>query len=152
MEEKIEIKNIQIPVSVVQDGKFWVVFSNDETDKLIGRTLTCAAQGNSEEEAIKRFFFIIKHNYRMTERCMYKYQCYVPFRKGKWGKRGGNWFVIYGIHFYFRYGRQNKRGWFIPFTNINIMVNSEWRIYRDWKKRNELPSSESPAQRLTQRK
>ena len=52
---------------------------------------------------------------------------------GNWKHTGGGWFVIFGLHFYFRYGKGMKGGKYIPFTKLNISFHSEWAMYKKWK-------------------
>jgi hypothetical protein len=127
---------IEIPVSIVNDGEYWCVGSNKDTEKLVGKSLSAiSASGKTKEEAISEFFVMMKTIYFFEEDCRLKYQRWVPFIKGNWSKQGGTWFVIFGIHFYFRYGNGMKGGWYIPFTKLNISIHSDWTTYRNWKKK-----------------
>lgn len=125
---------IELPVAVIQDDKYWCVTASKETEKLIGDNLGGCSQGESREEAIKEFFSLIKWHHEFINERMLSYERWVPFRKGQWNKTGGTWFVIFGLHFYFRYGKQNKGGFFIPFTWLNISFYSEWITYRNYKR------------------
>lgn len=121
----------QFPISIIKDGKYFVVSGNSETKQLIG-DIGNAAQGETKEEAIKKFFLLIRYAYDFQEESRLKFQRWVPFRKGS------NWFSIFGIHFYFRYGRQNKYGWFVPFTKLNVFISSDWSAYKRYKKEQKL--------------
>jgi hypothetical protein len=126
---------IELPVSIIQEGEHWTIGTNKETEKLIGESLSSiTSQGKSKEEVVSNFFLIMKMIHSFEEEGRRKYQRWVPFRKGDWKHIGGKWFVIFGIHFYFRTRRGMKGGWYIPFTNLNISVHSEWTSYNRWKK------------------
>jgi len=121
------------PISVVKSDEVWVATCNDETKKLLGDRLHGCAQGKTKEEAIQQMFLMIKIAHEFSEECRLKYERWVPFRKGDWKHTGGKWFVIFGIHVYFRYGNGMKGGWYFPLTKLNISVSSKWSIYRKFK-------------------
>lgn len=125
---------IELPVAIVNDGKYWVVTTVDVKNYL-GEELHACAQGQTKVEAIKHLFTMIKCNADFMNECRLRYQRWVPFRKGDWSHTGGTWFVVFGFHFYFRkQTKGTKYGWVIPFTNLNISVSSEWLAYRNYKK------------------
>jgi hypothetical protein len=123
---------VEIPVSIVSDGKYWCVGTNKDTERLIGE-VPISSKGESREDAVSSFFSILKFHLMFEEQCRLSYQRFVPFRKGPWGHIGGNWFAIFGIHVSFRYGKNMKGGWYIPFTKLNISVHNDWSVYRNWK-------------------
>lgn len=53
---------------------------------------------------------------------------WILFKKGNWKHIGGKWFQILGFHIYFRYGKNMKRGLYIPFTKLNISFTNFWKI------------------------
>lgn len=120
---------VELPISVIQDGNFWCVCANEETEKLLGKDLSSVyvGGGNTKQEAIDSFFSLLRASYSHEKACRMKYQRWVPFRKGNWKHVGGTWFVIFGIHVYLRRGKGMKGGWYVPFTNLNISVYSEWK-------------------------
>ena len=125
--------DINIPIALTgEDSNCWVAATTEETEKILGR-LGCTAQGDTRAEAIDSLMEMIKsindYNHELTLR----YQRWVPFRKGDWGHIGGTWFVIFGIHVYFRCGKGMKGGHYIPFTKLNISIHSEWSIYKKYK-------------------
>lgn len=122
------------PISVVEDHNTWVAACNNETELLIGNQLQACAQGRTKEDAIRKMFTLIRMSHEYSEECRLNYQRWVPFRKGNWKHSGGRWFVIFGIHVYFRYGTGMKGGWYVPFTKLNISISSHWVTYRKWKK------------------
>ena len=124
---------IPLPVSITNGDGYWVVANNSETTKLLGENLHATSQGKTKEEAIRKFFLIMKLSHDYEVECANNYQRWVPFRKGNWSMNGGRWFVVYGMRFYFRYGKNMKGGWYIPFTKLNISFHSEWATYRRWK-------------------
>ena len=125
---------IEVPVAVINDGKYWVVSTIDD-DKWLGEYLYACAQGDSKEEAISRLFGLIRFIARHQHKSVLSYQRWVPFIKGPWGKTGGNWFTVFGLHVYFRYGKKMKGGCYVPFTKLNISISSYWTIYSEFKKR-----------------
>jgi hypothetical protein len=126
---------VQLPIAVVEGEKYFVASTNDETKKFLGDDLHGCAQGETKEEAINRMFELIKWSCEFQKECRLSYQRWVPFRKGDWTHIGGKWFIIFGIHFSFRWGKQNKYGWFVPFTPLNISVHSDWIVYKNYKKK-----------------
>lgn len=127
---------VEIPISIVKSASGWVAATNDRTKTFLGDGLHGCSQGETRDEAIKDLFESIRYMHQFSEMCRLKYQRWVPFRKGRWGSIGGTWFVIYGLHFYFRYGKNMKYGWYVPFTKLNISFCNEWIVYRDWKRKN----------------
>ncbi len=123
---------IEIPVSIIQDGKYFCLASNSATEALVGENVVHSTQGKSREEVIAKMFTLMKvHNKWLNEQRI-SYQRWVPFRKGPWSKIGGHWFAIFGLHFNFRYGNV-KYGWYVPFTKLNISFQNEWKLYKKWK-------------------
>lgn len=125
---------VDLPISIIQSEDCWTVSIRDDQEKYLGKSVKVCCSGSSKEQAVERLFEVIRIIHRLSEEKRLNYQRWVPFRRGDWSKTGGMWFVIFGIRFYFRYGRDMKFGWFIPFTRLNISVSSEWKIYREWKK------------------
>jgi hypothetical protein len=126
---------VNIPISVVKSERGYVAAFNDDSKKFLGSISVTATQGSTEEKAIDRLFENLQWLYSYQEECRLSYQRWVPFRKGPWGKTGGNWFTIFGMHVYFRYGNKMKGGWYFPFTKLNISFSSDWRVYRAYKKK-----------------
>jgi hypothetical protein len=118
--------SIELPVSILEKENNFIISGNDETKKLIGKGLCSVASGDTKEEAIRLFFRLMEVSYDFQKESAMKYRKWVPFRKGNWNRIGGTWFVIYGIHVYFRYGKNMKGGWYIPFTKLNISISNEW--------------------------
>ena len=58
---------------------------------------------------------------------MKRYECMVPFIKGQWKHPGGRWIIIFGLQFYFRYGKNMRHGWYIPGTKLNIIFHNLWK-------------------------
>ena len=120
------------------DGEHWTATFSEETEKLLGDKLHSCASGDTKEEAVEKMFMLMKWSHEYSEECRLNYQRFVPFRKGDWKRTGGKWFVIFGFHFNFRYGKQMKGGWFIPFTKQNISIHSDWSIYKEYKRKRKL--------------
>lgn len=126
-------ETFSLPISVVNDGEWWVAACNDETKKLLGDRLHGCAQGKTKEEAIDEMFMLIRMAHDYSEECRLNYQRFVPFRKGDWKHTGGKWLIIFGIHIYFRYGKGMKGGAYLPFTKLNVSLSNEWTTYRKFK-------------------
>lgn len=131
-------QNINFPVSIVEEngGTHFTITFNDETNSLLGKRMSVVAGGKTKEEAIEKFFMLMKMTHEYTEECRLSYQRFVPFRKGDWKHTGGRWFIIFGFQVFFRYGKGMKHGFYIPFTNLNINFSSEWKVYNKFKKEN----------------
>ena len=126
-------EDYMLPISVVNSDGIWVATCNDETKKVLGDRLHGCAQGDTKADAIEKMFQLIRFSHEFSEREVMRYQRWVPFRKGDWKHTGGSWFVIFGLHFYLRYGKGMKGGKYIPFTKLNISFHSEWSAYKKWK-------------------
>lgn len=123
-----------LPISVICSDNHWTVTCNSDTEKLLGDKLHVVASGDTKEKAIRAMFQILKWTHEYSEECRLNYQRFVPLRIGDWKHTGGKWFTIFGINFYFRYGKGMKGGYYIPFTKQNISIRSDWTIYKNWKK------------------
>ncbi len=129
MEEKT---TIEIPVGmesgVDHDGKqYYVLFTTDETKKYIGN-MGIVTQGETLEEAKEEFLKSLKSTANFWNWHVDQFRRWKPLQIGPWGQTAGHWFRIFGIQFYFRVGKNMKHGWYIPFTNLNIMITNYWRI------------------------
>ena len=133
--------DFMLPISVINSDGIWVAATNDETKEILGEGLHGVAQGDTKTEAIEEMFTTIRMQYEFEHERRMRYQCWVPFRKGLWNMVGGKWNVIVGFHFYFRYGKNMKGGWYIPLTKLNISISNEWAIYRKFKKQSATQKS-----------
>ena len=123
---------VELPIAIVKDLEYWVA-ATVEDERWLGKELHSCSQGETKEEAIQGLFDLIRFRVQYADECRFSYQRWVPFRYGSWGKIGGNWFAIFGIHVYFRYGKNMQGGWRIPFTKLNVSTHSDWVSYRNWK-------------------
>lgn len=84
------------------------------------------AKGDTFEDAEKSFikYMEFANNYNIEE--LNNLNKRVIFLSGDWRRIGGTWFQILGFHFYFRYGKNMRGGWYIPFTKLNIRINNLW--------------------------
>lgn len=133
-EDEINKISTPIPISLIKGENNWIAATNSETKEIFG--LYGFGQAATKEEAIIKLFASMKNLYKYSEKCRQDYERWVPLRIGDWRRIGGCWFVIFGLQFYFRYGKNMKRGWYIPFTNLNITISNKWIIYNKWKKDN----------------
>lgn len=124
----METLNLQIPLEYhveIHDGKeYHMLFSNDETKKYID--IPIVVQKNTKEDAIKTAYIVIKSHLDYLEERSKVADKYEWFRLGPKTK-SSIWFMIFGINFYFRYGKGMKNGWYVPFTNLNIMITNHWK-------------------------
>ena len=127
-------EDYMLPISVVNSDGIWVATCNDETKEVLGEALHGCAQGDTKAEAIENMFQLIRFSHEYSEKCRRNYQRWVPFIKGSWNQIGSHWFIIFGWHVYFRYGKGMKGGKYIPFTKLNISIHSEWKTYKDYIK------------------
>lgn len=130
---------IDFPLAIVEDHGHWVVAGSEETKQLIGEDLCHCGSGESKEDAIRNFFALTRLSIDFERERAMRYQCWVPFRKGPWSHKGGRWLAVFGIHFNFRYGKNMKHGWYIPFTKLNISVRNEWMTYKRWRQSKSTP-------------
>lgn len=130
------IKKAEIPINIVKDEyNTYIAWFNEEAYKFLPERLCkgCVESDISEDLTIKNLFLSLKILYDYKEDCALRYQRLVPFICGDWKFSGGWWFTVFGLSFYFRYGKQNKGGFFIPFTKLNIQITNYWKIYKKYK-------------------
>lgn len=125
---------IKLPIGIVGDSNNqFTASTNDRTLEILGEHSHGVASGETKEQAIEALFSLIRWTHEFTHDKMLSYERWVPFRKGVWGKIGGTWFVVFGLHVYFRYGKSMKGGWYVPFTKLNVSVYSLWTTYKNYK-------------------
>lgn len=131
---------VEIPIALAKSGEHWVATTGVKAEEqYLGEELHGLGSGDTKEEAIAKMFEYIRLMAFYYKDSELRYQRWVPFRKGPWGRIGGNWFSIFGLHVYFRYGKKMKYGWYIPFTKLNISFSSDWRVYKRWRKKHVKP-------------
>ena len=111
--------------------KFKAEMFQDETGVVItadnkGLFGFIAVQGKSYKEAENRFWKMALDIYKHHESRSQELNRWKWFQKGDWKSIGGTWFIVFGINVYFRYGKPIIGGWYIPFTNLNIMISNYW--------------------------
>ena len=112
---------MSIPVAWIKDGDSYLVITTKESEKLFGQSLYGSGKTikKAENHLLSMGRIITEyHTHRSNELDKWK-----PFQCGDWSHIGGTWFMIYGIHFYFRYGKNMHGGWYIPFTKLNIGIS-----------------------------
>lgn len=122
--EKEQRLNLELPVMYVQTEDCYVMWSDNETDKLLD--IPVVVQADSKEAAIKQFWISVKCNQEFYRYIYRRHQRWALFDKGPW-VRGGRWFSVLGFHFNFRVGKNMKGGVYVPFTKLNISFTSFWR-------------------------
>ena len=80
----------EFPISIIQEDKYWVVASNEDSEKLLGDRIGGSGQAKSKEKAIERYFSLLKWHFEFLEEERLRYQRWIPFRKGSWGKNRRN--------------------------------------------------------------
>ena len=115
--------------------KFKVDMFQDETGVVItaykkGLFSSIAVQGKSFKEAENHFWALAWDISKYHQKRSDELNCWKWFQKGDWKQPGGSRFIVFGIAVYFRYGKQMKGGWFVPFTNMNISIHSYWKQLR----------------------
>lgn len=126
-------ETFDFPISVIEEDGQWCAGTNKESEELLG--YNGHGVGNTKEEAIKDLFKSLRFFVDYLDDRQRNYQRFVPFRSGKWKGQATHWFVVFGIHFYFRYGDGMLGGKYIPFTKLNVTVHNEWKQYKEWKKK-----------------
>lgn len=125
----IQTIDITLPVKYhfeVHDGKeFHMIYTTEKTKNSLN--LPILTQGETKEEAIRKFWIIANIHLDYLNERKHQADKWEPLRIGPWKSKGGRWFTIFGQHFSFRYGKQNKGGWFVPFTKLNISYYNEWK-------------------------
>ena len=130
---------LQIPISIIEKDGYCVIAANKDTEKMCGDLfIGINASGQSREETLNSFFELIRVSKRWEIDRRLSCERWVPFRRGSWNRIASHWFTIFGINFYFRWGKNMKEGWYIPFTKLNISVTNLWKTYNRWKKENKL--------------
>lgn len=122
MEEEIFI---EIPVTLYKDDGMYVIANSKKTDEII-RDVGIVVQGETLEEAKEQWLNSLKFHLQFINNRSNELDRWKPFQKGNWKHIGGTWFKIFGLQFYFRYGRDNKYGWFVPFTKLNVSFHNYW--------------------------
>jgi hypothetical protein len=122
---------IEIPVNYVIDQDGICLFGTEETDNILGTKIGIVVQESTLQEAKDMYLSILKYHLTYLEERSKKLDNWMLFQKGDWSHIGGKWFTIYGFHFYFRYGKGMKHGWYIPFTKLNISITNCWKVKRN---------------------
>ncbi len=122
-----EVTNIELPVGYDTDGKYHIMFNINQTDELIGKSLGIVVQEESKEEAIRQFWTSLRCHIHYLEERSKQLDKWKPLQIGPWMRGTGKWFSVFGLRFYFRVGKNMKYGWYVPFTNLNIMFTNHWR-------------------------
>ena len=125
VENKLELTlPVTYHLEFVDDKEYHIITSNDETRKLLN--IPIVVQADSKEEAIRKFWVIVNIHLDYMAKRSHQADKWEPLRIGPW-KKYGKWFTLFGHTFSFRYGKQNKGGWFVPFTKLNISYSNKWK-------------------------
>ncbi len=121
---------LEIPVGMIEGDGGFVIFNTKETDQILGK-VSIVIQEESLEEAKRVYLILLKSHIEWAEDRSRQLDKWKPFQKsGKNTMTRSFWFMIFGMHFYFRRGKGMKGGWYIPFTNLNISFHNYWIPYR----------------------
>ena len=124
-----------LPLSIIQEGDVWVATFHPDSKKILGDNFDLVSQGETKEEAIKELFALARFAMEYTHETMLSSERWVPFKVGSWNGTATHWFVVFGIHFNFRYGKEMQGGVYIPFTLLNISISNTWKTYANYKKK-----------------
>lgn len=122
MKQTIELK---IPVDMHIENERVILITNGESEALIPYPIVC--EGKDLEQATSSFWKIVKYHAEYDRTRSNELDKWKPFQKGDWSQRGGKWIMIFGLHFYFRKGKNMKGGRYVPFTNLNISFFNHWQ-------------------------
>ncbi|HRG39269.1 MAG TPA: hypothetical protein PK289_12130 [Bacteroidia bacterium] len=121
---------VELPIACIEKNGVFIVTTTEETKKYIGDYIHGDGFGTTREEAIDMMFEGMRAVIDFDRRCRLSYMRFVPFLKGDLQSIGGTWFTIFGLQFYFRYGKGMKKGFYLPFTKLNIRFTNYWRVYK----------------------
>ncbi len=122
--------NLTIPATLVEDDGHYILTVDNSDDKL-GFLSSCIVQEKSREEAEKKFWVMAKYMSDYYMKRSSNLDLWKPFQKGDWSHSGGKWLTSFGIHVYFRTAKPKTRsfmkgGWFLPLSNLNVMIINYW--------------------------
>lgn len=115
---------LEIPIEYNYEDGHHIITNNDETNKFLN--IPIVVQAKSLEKAINNYWETVRCHLDYLEKRDRELDKWKPFQKGDWNHIGGNWFTVFGLNFYFRYGKNMKHGFYIPFTKLNIMFKNYW--------------------------
>lgn len=123
-----EVIEIKIPITLIKiNGSDEVLLSfSDKKEYFINESIY--GTGKNVEEAEKMFLEMAQFNAKFYLSEHNKLNKLAIFMKGPWSHIGGRWFTILGINVNFRYGKNMKHGFYIPFTKLNINITNAWLI------------------------
>lgn len=117
---RIEKDKIELEVEVcISEQEYCITSDKYEFTK------GAIASGKNKEEAENEFWNHVNILHLYYKKRADELDKWKPLQIGPWGI-GGKWFTIYGIQVYFRYGKNMKYGWYIPFTKLNVMITNHW--------------------------
>lgn len=128
MDNKWKEDYIKIPLlyTETEDGKKIIInIENEFHDKYLGHSAGIVCSGNNLEQAKERVLAMMAANVSFSDEIWDRYQKWALLDWGPW-TRGGKWFRILGITFNFRYGKNMKGGFYIPFSKLNISISNAW--------------------------
>lgn len=115
---------VKLPIIRVRsDGKCHIITRTNDKD-VIGKGII--AVGDTFEDAEDQFWELLKTTSTHERKRSNELNKWKPFQKGNWSSTGGTWLIVYGIKIYWRYGKNMRYGWYIPFTKMNIMIVNYW--------------------------
>lgn len=125
----IQKSEITLPIDlIIEDGVF-IISTTTGSENLFGAPII--AQGKTREEADKRFWELVRFVSDYNRERSLALDRWKPLSVGPWKHTAGKWFIVFGFGFYFRMGKHMKHGWFIPFTNLNIMFTNHWKKHKE---------------------
>lgn len=91
---------------------------------MLGSPIT--VQGDTLEDAEAEFWLYLRVGYNFYKDRSEELDKWKPLQLGAWKGIATHWITIFGLHLYFRYGKNMKYGWYIPFTKLNITFTNYW--------------------------
>lgn len=122
-QRQIELK---IPATLFYDEECGYYLSVKEENKL-PQCSGMFPQKDTEEEVINSFWEMYSDTVNHFKKRSDELNCWKPFQRGTWKGPATHWVIIFGINIYFRYGKNMKRGWYIPFIKLNILISNHWK-------------------------
>lgn len=116
---------IELPVGYIEEEGYHIIFNTPETDMYLN--IPIVVQGDTKEDVIKSYWKTVNCYLEFEESIRRRHDRWALFYSGRWKGIGTCWFSVLGFHFYFRYGKKMKGGFYFPFTKLNLTVNNYWR-------------------------
>lgn len=122
--------NAYLPIQMEEVEYGFIATPSEETLKYLP-DIPLVGAGVTKEAAMEDMFFSLNVLFQYHEEKHLAYERMIPLVIGP---KGSRWIMIFGFFISIRYGKQNKGGWFIPFTKVNISIQNRWTQFRSYLK------------------